>query len=150
MKKRAIVWPLAVLAVMALAIGGCGGGDDDEASLTKAQFTRQANAICDKSNDERVAEFRARMSVTGLSNDQERVEAVQEAFIAPFEEMVGELEDLSPPEGDEEKVEAIFTEMEQGVDDLEKDPLVVFEGEEKMFDKANELASDYGLTSCTI
>lgn len=149
MKTRAIVWPLAVLAVAALAFGGC-GGDDEEASLTKAQFTKQANAICEKSSDERVAEFRARASVKGLSGDQQREEAVVEAFIEPFKEMIGELEDLAPPEGDEDEVEAIFDEMKQGVSDLESDPLVVFESEEKMFNNANKLATEYGLTDCTV
>jgi hypothetical protein len=148
-KKRAIVWPLVVLVVTALALGGC-GSDDDEASLTKAQFTRQANAICERSSDERVAEFRARASVKGLSGDQAREEAIVEAFIEPFGEMIEELEDLSPPEGDEQKLEAIFSEMKQGVSEVENDPLVGFEGEEKMFDKANKLASEYGLTSCTV
>jgi len=147
-KKRAIAWPLAVLAVAALAFGGC--GSDDEASITKAEFTKQANAICEKSSDERVAEFRARASVKGLGNDQSREEAVVEAFIEPFEEMIGELEDLGAPEGDEEKIEAIFNSMEQGVSDLEKDPLVVFESEEQMFNEANKLASEYGLTSCIV
>ena len=149
MKKRAVVWPLAVLVVAALAFGGC-GNSDDEASLTKAQFTQQANAICAKSSDERVAEFRARASVKGLSGDQQREEAVVEAFIEPFKEMIGELEDLSSPEGDEEEVEAIYDEMKQGVSDLETDPLVVFESEEKMFNNANKLASEYGLNDCTV
>jgi hypothetical protein len=48
-----------VLAVSLFAIG-CGGGDDTTettASLTKAQFVKQGNAICENGNREIDASF---------------------------------------------------------------------------------------------
>lgn len=150
MKKRAIIGLVAVFAATAFVLGGC--GSDDEPTLSKAEFTKQANAICVESDERRKAEYRARVAEQkpneGSSPGEEN-ELFLEVFIVPFREMVEELEDLGAPEGDEEKVEMIFSEMRQGAEVLEGDPSLLL-GEATMFKKANKLNAEYGLTGCVL
>lgn len=149
MKKGAIVGAAVVLAALAMVIAGCGGDGDDTTALTKAQFTKQANALCTKSDEERKAEYRARAENGQEFTDSEQEELFIEVFIQPFQEMVGELEDLGVPQGDEQKLEEIFSEMKKGGKVLEGDPLLIL-SEPKVFDKANQLSSEYGMTGCVI
>lgn len=152
MKKRAIIGLGAMLAATAMVFGGC--GSDDETTLSKAEFTKQANAICVEGNERRKAEYR--LKVQELEQKQkkspgppEQADLFLDVFIIPFGEMIEELEDLGVPEGDEKKVDKIFSEMRQGVEILEGDPTLVL-GEPTMFDKANKLNAEYGLTGCVV
>jgi hypothetical protein len=149
-EKRAIVGLVAVFAATALAFGGCGSDDAD--SLSKKEFTKQANAICVESDERRKAEYRVKIAELeeGKGFDEsKRVQLYLEVFIIPFQEMIGELEDLGAPEGDEEKLDAIFAEMRQGAEVLEGDPSLLL-AEATMFDKANKLNAEYGLTGCVL
>lgn len=152
MKFRAIIGLVVVFATAGLAFGGCGDDDDATASLTKAQFTKQANAICARSDEVRKAEYRAEISASEGDkdlSDAEKERLFLDVFIVPFQEMIGELEDLGVPQGDEQELEAIFTEMKKGAEVLEEDPLLIL-GEPTMFKKANELNTKYGLTACVL
>lgn len=152
MKKRAIIGLVAVLAAMGLAVGGC-GSDDETTALTKAQFTKQVNALCKKSGEERVAQYRARQAAEQGTKkgggEKAREELFRQSFVIPFQEMVEEIEELGAPEGDEEELEAIYEEWLRGAEIFEQDPLLLL-SEPPTFDKANKLSAEYGLTDCQL
>jgi hypothetical protein len=57
LSKRLILAICGVLAI-ALVTAGCGGGDDETtATLTKAQFIKQADGICSAAEDELDSKF---------------------------------------------------------------------------------------------
>lgn len=149
MKKRGIVGLVVVFVATALVAAGCGGSDDETTALSKAQFTKQANALCQKSGEERVARYRAQQAAEkdSLGSSEQREQLFREAFIFPFEEMIEEVEELGVPEGDEQELEAIFKEWKRGAKIFEADPLLLL-SEPPTFAKANKLSQEYGLTGC--
>jgi hypothetical protein len=149
-EKRAIGGLVAVFAATALILGGC--GSDDAPSLSKKEFTKQANAICIESNERREAEYKVRISELETEkgfNEADREQLYLDVFIIPLLEMVGKLEDLDAPEGDEEKLDTMFEEIREGGEVLEGDPSLVW-SVGSMFDKANKIGAEYGLTGCAL
>jgi hypothetical protein len=135
-------------SLLVLALFGCGGSDDGSDSLTKAEFKKQATAICKKGNKEReeatteaIAKFQKR------TPESER--EVVEAILRPYEQMTASLSELSPPEGEEQKVEGIVKAMEEAAARGKADPSAALEGDTP-FRKANKLAKSYGLTECQL
>ena len=146
----------AVLAVVALALIGAGCGDDDESgdsgssgggdTLTKEQFLTQGNAICAAGN----AELEAEGETLGTAPTPGEIEDFAlEELVPNIQNQIDELRGLTPPEGDEEEVEAILAAAEEGVAAIEENPASAFDdGGADPFAQANELAADYGLTVC--
>lgn len=146
--KRGLgVWLLAVLATVVVA--GCGGGEDD--TVTKAEFVREANAVCKEAED---AKNRRLDSAFKLVSEKQGIDPNEEqkllfdAALPPLNQMVQELADLGAPEGEEEKVEAIVGSFERQVEAIEADPQGAMEGEVGFFREANDLSKKYGLEAC--
>lgn len=149
MSKGTIAAVIAVLTALVLAFAGCGGGDDTT-SLTKAQYIKQANAICKKGEEERSALLQsATENVNREFNDAEKEKVVMTVFVPPYRQTIKKLEELPSPEGEEEKAEAITKAMEGAAKRVEADPLKGLE-DISQFEEANKLASDYGLTNCVV
>jgi hypothetical protein len=153
MSKRLI---LLLAAVMALAViaAGCGSSDDDSTeatvTLTKAEFIKQGDAICEKSNkqSESEAEEFAEENGFDLENpDKEKLEeAIVEVLVPSLNQQAEEIDALGAPEGDEEKVEAIVASLEDAAAEIEDDPGSVFEG--GPLKEPSKLAGDYGFKVC--
>lgn len=149
MRKGTIAAALAALAALSLIIVGCGGGDST-ASLTKAQYVKQGNAICKKGEEERTALLQsATENVNREFTDAEKEKVVTTVFVAPYRQTIEKLKALPSPEGEEEKTEAIVKAMEKGVKELEADPLKGLE-DISQFEEPNKLASGYGLDNCVV
>lgn len=151
--KRGILAVLAAAAVMAL-LAGCGGDDGETASLTKAQFVDQANAICKeviKEKNDLVNELFEQYQKEGKSLELEPKEAGEVAAEAlpPVADLPDKLRELGTPEGDEEQVEAIADSYEQGVSEMEEDPGRIYAANYP-FKKGDELAEKYGLNACKL
>jgi hypothetical protein len=147
--KGTIAAVIAVLTALVLALAGCGGGDDTT-SLTKAQYVKQANAICKKGEEERSALLQsATENVNREFNDAEKEKVVMTVFVPPYRQTIKKLEELPSPEGEEEKVEAITKAMDVAAKKVEADPLKGLE-DISQFEEANKLASDYGITNCVV
>lgn len=139
--------------VLAALVAGCGGGDettDETVTLTKAEFIKQGDAICQKGNDqsEKEAEEFAEENDFELekASDEQLEEAVSEVLVANLRGQLDELEALGAPEGDEEQVEEIIDSLEGATEEIEDDPGVVFDGE--VLKEPGELAQDYGFKVC--
>ena len=143
---------LAVLAATALA-AGCGG--DDEEPLSKAEYVKQGNKICSTFEEEvgKDAEkaFAGMQSEKDLTPDKAR--EFFDAALPKFNDAVNELDELAPPEGDEDTVQAI---IEAGKTDAQKiedakeddDAVIAFVVEDSATPEFDEKARAYGLDSC--
>jgi uncharacterized protein with von Willebrand factor type A (vWA) domain len=146
---------LAAFAAILLVAVGCGGGSDsssDSSSISKAQFIKQADAICEKGNEENEAEFEEFAKENGLSEKQEPTKAQQEEAISEIvapgvQKQIDEIDALGAPEGDEKQIEAMVAAVEEGVEEIEEDPGSLTEGKNPLA-KGSKLAKEYGLKTC--
>jgi hypothetical protein len=145
---------LAAVVAISMIVVGCGGGDDstDSASLTKAQFVKQADAICTEGDKQNEKEFEDFAKEHNLSEGKEpskavQEEAVQEIVVPGVRQQIEEIDDLGAPKGDEAKIEDVVTSVEEGLDELEEDPTLLFKGKNPL-EKGSTLAREYGMAKC--
>ncbi|HEX5988816.1 MAG TPA: hypothetical protein VFY75_01215 [Solirubrobacterales bacterium] len=144
-----------LLLVLSLAVGaialGCGdSGDDSTASLTKAEYIKQANAICAKYTKQMAADF---LRFSKENRDQQNnlkvaKEGIAEITVEPTKEEIEDLRALPVPSGEEEKVEALLVRREEALEKIEKEPLFKVSGDP--FEAFNKPLHDYGLTECAL
>lgn len=148
MKKGSVFLLSGVLAAAVLIFAGCGGGDDETTALTKAEFVKQANAICKEAEKERLSLFKQVVAtVDPDGTKQERDKALREVIVEPYEGAAQEIESLGAPSGDEAKISALVDAMEASLRKVEKNPRLV--GRTNIqFAEPNKLANEYGLTDC--
>lgn len=138
---------MAVLAVVFLS--ACGGGDSDSDSLTKADFVRKGNAICGKWQQARGTRFsEVSTQFKPPITDAKREKAVL-FVLEPYEEAIEGLSELSPPAGEEKKIEAMIEAMEEAMARTKADPRSATTSG-IAFRKSNELVEDYGLKECKV
>src|SRR5690242_14940555 len=117
-----------VLALLALLVAGCGGSSEEE--LTKSEFVKQGNAICTqaaKNREKAVFELLKNANPQG-GQKVIRKEAAETAL--PFyEEAAEQLDSLGAPAGDEAKVEALVTAMEEAAAKIHANPQSAFAGD---------------------
>lgn len=157
MSKRLIVALFGVLAI-AVVIAGCGSSSNEEStsSLTKAEFIKQGDAICQKANDQNEGEFEAFAKENGISESKAPTEAQEEEIATGIllPSISGQLEGiraLGAPEGEEEQVNEILETVEGEVEEAEAEPAVLFEeekGAESPFAEGNKMAREYGFKVC--
>lgn len=152
MVKALLSAGLAAL-VAVLVIAGCGGGGDEAtASLPRAQFLKQGNAICKRGEEERskVLEKAFQQYKPGQKpTKSQKEDLIFTALVPQYKKMIAGLRELGAPAGDEKQVEAIIDAMEATNKHVEGDPLEAFRTV-KPFAKPNKLNEEYGLTSCII
>jgi ABC-type glycerol-3-phosphate transport system substrate-binding protein len=167
LSKRLIAMLAAVLAVVIVA-AGCGSSGDDSSSgdtgssdttettdttaaLSKAEFIKQGDAICTKGNktiETEANEFAEENDVNTAKPTRAQKEEVIVAVVAPSVRKQGEeIAELGAPSGDEAEVEAIVAAVEEGADELEKDPGLLIDNKNPLA-KSSKLAASYGLKVC--
>ena len=164
MSKRLIAALFGVLAIAVVA-AGCGssssggsssssGGDESAASaLTKPEFIKAADAICEESNEAlegEANEFAKENEIDIEKPTEAQQEEVVSEVVAPAIRAQAEgISALGAPSGEEEEVEAIVEAVEAGAEEAEEDPGTLVSGEGGgPFKEANELANEYGLKVC--
>ena len=139
-----------VVALLATgAAAGCGG--DDEEPLSKAEYIKQGDAICKKANAEleREAEEMFRDLGSNERPSEEQLSTFVEDLIKPkIQGQVDDLRELSPPEGDEETVNAIYEKVEEGLSKVEGDPQLLLSDDDPL-QPATDAAADYGFKDCS-
>lgn len=138
--------------IVAALVAGCGGGGSDTstAALSKAEYVKQANAICKKGQQEREAAVNelAEEVKPGASAGELPKGGLVEAVSSPLENMVEELAALPAPEGDEAQVEEIIEAYEKPVEEIGEDQNAAFNGE--LFKEADAKGLKYGLEDCVL
>jgi hypothetical protein len=163
MSARAASNQLAAFAlVAALAIAGCGGDDETTstttsgvsgatgvsgASLTHEEFVKQADAIC-LSGDKT-------LNGAGQSLGQSPTEADLEGFVddtvvPALQGQYDAIAALPAPEGEEDQVDDLLSQLQDAIDTLADDPTLITAGDsaDGPFADVNQAAQDFGLTEC--
>jgi hypothetical protein len=161
LSKRLFVLLAGVLAI-AIAAAGCGGGSDSSSTtsgdttasvpaLTKAELIEQGDAICTKGNksvETEANEFAKENNIdTKKPTKKQKEEAITEVVVPGLQKQAEEIGELGIPKGDEEKVEAVVSAVEEGADELDSNPDLLSEGK-KPLAKAAKLAGAYGFKVC--
>jgi hypothetical protein len=138
--------------------GGQKGGSSGKSAtpsggLSKAEFVKQANAICEKRKKQSLKKMAAYVKQhkggSGQPNPALLVKAVKAVFIPGVETQIEEIRALGAPPGDEAKVEAFLASLEDGVDAVsEASGGSAVTGFGKSFKRSAKLAREYGLAGC--
>jgi hypothetical protein len=133
-----------------LVASGCsssGGGS----ALSKDDFLKQGNAICDAGNKE----IAAADDVFETSSEEPQPEAIKaflkDKLIPSVTRQIDAIDKLKPPKDLEAAVDKLVKDAKAALDELKKkadsDPASVFAGSDPFAD-ANKEASAIGLTAC--
>jgi hypothetical protein len=141
-----------VLAVGALGCGGGGGTDEvTAASISKAQYIKEASAVCEATVKRMKTDFgvflKTHEGKTG-SDEAESNELIATVLAPNVEREVEELRELGAPENDVKTVEKMLRLREETVTLAEEDPEAVFTNEP--FEKSINAAKKYGLAACAV
>lgn len=133
---------------------GCGGGGDDTTTvtITKAEFVKQADAICKRTFSKRVEELKAydqkqkssAEKQTSLTYLQKKLIKV---LVPSMRTQLKELEALGVPESSEAKVERLLASFSTGIDEVEEQGLLGLRNNEVLED-FNREAEKLGI-ECT-
>jgi hypothetical protein len=156
LSRYLIALPAAALAI-ALIVAGCGGGGSDNevtaSSITKAEFLKKADAVCERGNEQTQADVAAYVEEKNFSLSKKQTPAQYTAFIEAVlvpnvNKEIEEIRDLGAPSGDEDQVEAILSALEDAVAKAQKESKAVVQERTDLFGRASELAKEYGLKAC--
>jgi nitrous oxide reductase accessory protein NosL len=148
---------LIALSAVALFAAGCGSSDDgttdSTASLTKAEFVKQGNAICKAGNEEVNSEFEKFAEEHNISENKpptkaQLEEAAEEFLVPSVSRQVEEVADLGAPEGEEEAFEMFIEDAEGRVEEAETDPSLMVSEDEDPFEEVKKEATALGLAAC--
>ena len=149
--------PLVLIAALAMALlaAGCGGGGDSASgeSLSKEEFVAKADAICKHSNERMEAGFGKFLKAKGVKSltkpsKAEYEKLIGEVMVPNLKREIKELRALGVPDGDEERVEAMLSALEEGEETAERDPKAVTASSDAVFGIASRIAAEYGLEVC--
>jgi hypothetical protein len=147
MRSRAYLF--FTLSLFVGLVAGCGGGDDEE-SLTKAQFIRQGEAICERQNkkkDDDLVKAFTKLEKEGKTGRKVEEQIISDVALPPVAQMTEELAALGLPAEQEDQARQFIAEMERGVSELEKEPSLALSAEEP-FEKVKERAGRFGFSAC--
>jgi len=139
-----------VVAMAAIAVG-CGGSSDSK-PLSKAEFKKQAEALCEKGEKEAQADFavamkRAENLKDSRSNEEKASDLGEDVVIPYLRNKLEGLEELGSPSSGQKQISAWLEELSAGVEELEEKPEQAVEGNPPLV-KASEMVTEYGIKAC--
>jgi hypothetical protein len=164
-----------VLALAALA-PGCGSGSDEKRSSTtssterssaiptspatvptiptssidKAEFVKQANAICKLGRVRLAGEVMAFQEKHLNELSEKAVPGAARAVIKPaLEAQINQMRSLGAPQGDADEIEKFFAALLGGADEIISKKPLTFSQAEGMLQPAGNSARRYGITQCS-
>jgi hypothetical protein len=164
----ALIVPALIVSLVLAACGGSGGsnsstagstaseqsspsspGDTDASTaLSKAEFIKQGDVICAKTDKEQAKSLNVYTTKhqKALTTQAGQVTMVKEAGLPPIRVQTESLAALAPS-GDEE-AEAIVADMETATKEAEEDPSIVLQSKGNPFNAINKQAEKYGFKAC--
>lgn len=140
MKRPALLLPALALSFGFLA-AGCGGSDEEP--LSSEEFVKQADKICADGN----AELEEASADIDTANEEDVEGFVQDTLVPNIQGQHDDLEELVPPEDDQETFDDMLAALQEGLDQLGDDPSLIM-SDSDVFGDANADAEDLGLTEC--
>ncbi len=129
--------------------GGAGAdGGSQSGPLTKKAFIKEAEAVCRKIPTT-FEEKSAALAKSMKGQKPTSAETKLKAGVPTDRLAIEELEALSPPTGDEQKVEAIIQSLKSAAKGLEENPESEFSGPLSPFAEWQKLTKAYGLSFCS-
>jgi len=141
---------IAVLALSAFALLGAGCGGGGKSAPSKAEFIKQADAMCngmDKAIYGKLQDLE-RSYPNGRPNEVLLEKFLLAVILPAIQEEAGELRALSAPKGDEKTVQGIASGIEAGIKKAEEDPASTVTDLRGPFSHAIGLATEYGFKVC--
>jgi hypothetical protein len=147
MRLRRLLTVLSAAALLTAA-AGCGSDDDKADALSKPEYVKQANAICQAASTKVTTE--AEKVFTGAAPTPAQIKAyADKTFLPVIGQEVKDLRALPAPEGDEDTTKAIYDAVDAGLAKAKANPaLLAASDSSSPFADANEKANAYGLTVC--
>lgn len=165
MRSRMIATSLAGLA---LVLAGCGGDDDEEtttaastqattpvvATVTKAEYIAQADAICkteDAASQAAAAAAIEALGVEGEPSDAQLTKIAGDIAVPSFEKQLTALRALPKPEADAAAIDAIYADLESAVTKAKEDPSILLASSaaaENPLAAAAAKAQAFGMKEC--
>jgi hypothetical protein len=157
--QKQVVSILAGVLLAICVVAGCGSSSSDDAitttSLSKAEFIKEADAVCTKSGVRLRGDFQAFVSEkeaegAGEAGQQDYAELVSTVIAPNIEREIQEIRDLGAPKGDVGSVTSFIEVTEQGLDRAEANPRLVTGGKAGLvFSAGAEQAKAYGFKVCS-
>jgi len=144
--SKRLITALAVVVALAGMAAGC--GDSGEEPLTKAEFVKQADAICETHDQELEAELTAYGEEKARPGQDKGTEFTKTVLLPSIESEIEEISELSPPEADAQQVSAMLSAMQAGADRATAEPEKILSFESNPLLKSKKLAVAYGLEVC--
>lgn len=132
---------VAMTTCATLALAGCGASEPEP--LTKAEFIKKADAICQSTSDKLDA---ASAELSESSSMKDITTFVVDKAIPEVKDQVAAMRKLTPPKADADTIDAMLDEVESVIAKLVKEPMALMQ--EGIFDKADKMATDYGFVTC--
>jgi hypothetical protein len=135
--------------------GTAGGGKEKtphSSSLSKAEFIKQADAICTREKTKGLQAMGAYVKQhQGATTEQAKAEligeAVQKVFLPSIQSQVNQIRALGAPAGDEQEVEALLDALEEAVEKA-SEGAASSANFAQAFTGSAKLAREYGLSGC--
>jgi hypothetical protein len=147
---RALLATLIATVLIGVILMGCGGSSESK-SLDRAEFTKQADAICRKAEEKKSAALEAAIARGGQSpkplGRAGEENLVLTVALPPIDEMTKELAALGVPTRDGGQVVAIVKDFEKAIKAVRDKPSSVLTGDP--FAEANDAAREYGFKYCS-
>ena len=152
---RGMIAIAVALTVAALVVTGCGGRSDSSStatgSISKAAFIKKADAVCQKGTERMqraILVFLKQHKDVQRPNKAQSEKLVGTAIVPSVKTELEELKALDAPEGDEERVDAIISALEEGLETAEDNPEAVVASSDAVFGISGRLAGEYGAEVC--
>jgi hypothetical protein len=144
---------LFLIAPAVLVLAGCGGsgGDSTEPPLTKAQYIKQADAICNKVYEKQLSA----LAVYGKKHPKPRptrspqAAAIVAAALPPTKVGIEEIKSLNRPAADKQAIDSMLDEIDAAIKETEEHPTMLVAGVKNPFEKVNQRAAKYGFEACS-
>lgn len=164
MRQRTLIAGALMVALVAILVAGCGGGDDTTSSTTDAgasgatgsagteltaeEFLKEGNAICAAGNKE--IDSQANQTFSGGQPSQAQIEQfATDTLIPSIQGQIDDIRALTPPADLADQVDTFLTEAESALGEIENDPsLAAANGNDGPFADVNSQAEQIGLTEC--
>ena len=141
--KRGIIAGACALALLVTACGSSGGS---EKTIAKADYVKQANAICAAASTD-LDKVSSKIGADATEADLEKF--LTDDLVPNVKGQIDKLRDLGYPEGDKATLSGILDDADQVLDDISKDPATYIKNVDKdPFVEVNKGFSAYGLTDC--
>ncbi|MBJ8346100.1 hypothetical protein [Antrihabitans sp. YC2-6] len=111
---------------------------------TKEEYIVEADAICTSLQ----AEFQEAASGIEDTSPEGDIVQFQETVTESIRDHADQLRDLTPPEGDEDTLDDVYTELEGVADTIESTPPSQLLSIDDPFEAADQKAQEYGFTVC--